>query len=89
MLGVLRMDIDSCIEKYIELAPEIFPVEGIISASGMGKALTVLSGQQRFKPAPFEAAIKKLIAYQLRGRSGEGENTALKFESAMEQKCRV
>lgn len=45
------MDIDSCIEKYIDISPEIFPVEGLISGSRLGKALTVLSGQQRFKTA--------------------------------------
>ena len=37
MLGTLRMDIDTCINEYIDMAPEIFPVENIVSGSTLGK----------------------------------------------------
>ena len=31
MLGKLRMDVDTCIEEYVAMAPQIFPVEGFIA----------------------------------------------------------
>jgi hypothetical protein len=30
MLGTFRMDIDTCIETYLEMAPKIFPKEGFL-----------------------------------------------------------
>ena len=45
MLGVLRMDIETCINAYLSMAREIFPVEGMVSKSFFGKAKKyVLSG---------------------------------------------
>lgn len=89
MLGVLRMDVDSCIEKYIDMAPKIFPVERMISGSRIARAFTALSGQQRFDPAPFEAIIKQLIADQLANRSQNGEDTTLRFEATNAKQCKV
>lgn len=39
------MDIETCINAYLSMAPEIFPVEGMVSGSIFGKAKKyVLSG---------------------------------------------
>ena len=48
MLGVLRMDIDQCIESYISMAPRIFPHEGFISGSRVGKLFKGIKGSARF-----------------------------------------
>ena len=62
MLGVLRMDVDTCIETYSSLARDIFPLEGWLSGSKLGRLKKAATGKQRFSPAPFEAAIKRLVA---------------------------
>lgn len=89
MLGVLQMDIDSCITKYIEMAPEIFPVEGTFFGSRLGKLTTAMQGKPRFNPASLELAIKSLVRHNLRIRSADGENTAMRFESLTSQSCKV
>ena len=89
MLGVLHMDIDSCIKEYLAMAPKIFPVEGIFSGSKLGKLVKVARGKQRFNPQPFEIIIKKLIADHLKTRSSDGENTTLRFEAFINQQCKV
>lgn len=40
MLGVLKMDIMSCIDAYLEIAPKIYPIEGIVSGSKFGRFTT-------------------------------------------------
>ena len=83
------MDIDSCITKYIEMAPKIFPVEGTFFGSRLGKLITAMQGKPRFKPAPLELAIKSLVSDNLRIGSADGENTAMRFESLPAQSCKV
>jgi hypothetical protein len=89
MLGVLQMDIDSCIKEYLAMAPKIFPVEGIFSGSKLGKILKIARGEQRFDPTAFEKIIKKLVVEQLKTRSSDGENTYLGFEASKNQPCKV
>lgn len=89
MLGVLQMDIDSCIKEYINMAPKIFPLEGIISGSKLGRLVKVAKGEQRFKPTPFETVIKELIRDRLQTRPSDGENTMLRFEAFSTQQCKV
>jgi hypothetical protein len=36
MLGTLRMDIDTCIDKYLNMALEIFLIKNILSGSQFG-----------------------------------------------------
>lgn len=62
MLGLLEMDVDTCIETYSSLARDIFPLEGWLSGSKLGRLKKAATGKQRFSPAPFEAAIKNLVA---------------------------
>jgi hypothetical protein len=92
MLGVLRMDVQTCIDKYIELASKIFPVENILARSRVGKTAKTLIDDTRFDPAPFEKAIKALISDYLRDRSDRGEHTLLRFEASRDTalpKCKV
>jgi hypothetical protein len=89
MLGVLQMDIDSCIKEYINMAPQIFPLEGMFSGSTLGKLVRVAKGEQRFNPTAFETIIKELIRDHLKIRSSDGENTTLRFEASSSQQCKV
>ena len=85
MLGTLRMDIQTCINEYLELAPDIFPVEGLVGGSKIAKFCTVTRGRQRFKAEPLELAIKRLVEKYLRERSLEGEETLFRFETSKHQ----
>ena len=53
MLGTLRMDIDTCINEYIDMAPEIFPVENIVSGSTLGKLVKVAKGESSVRSHAF------------------------------------
>lgn len=63
------MDIDTCIEEYLKMAPYIFPIENLISGSKFGKLFTVARGQQRFDPKPLEDAVKGLVVEDLGERA--------------------
>ena len=76
------MDIQTCIDEYLELAPKIFPVEGLIRESKVGKFVKVIRGRQCFKAKPLELAIKRLVKKHLGERSAEGEETLFRFEAS-------
>jgi hypothetical protein len=44
MLGTLRMDVDTCINGYLDMAPDICPVKGVISGSKFGRLMGVIGG---------------------------------------------
>jgi hypothetical protein len=77
MLGVLRVDVDTYIKEYLELCPEISPLEKALSGSKVGKIFKAVQRKSRFDPAPMELAIKRLIAKHVGTRSANGENTSL------------
>ena len=86
------MDIETCIEEYLKLAPEIFPVKDLIRGSKVGKFLKVVRGRQRFKAEPLDLAIKRLVKQHLGERSTEGEETLFRFEASKlkeDQSCNV
>jgi hypothetical protein len=92
MLGTLRMDINTCINEYIDMAPEIFPVENIVSGSKLGKLLKVVKGNHRFDPTSLEMAVKRLIQKHLGPKATEGEDTLFKFDASRDQampQCKV
>lgn len=92
MLGILRMDIDTCIDTYLDMAPEIFPLEGRLSGSSLGRMAKIITNHQRFNPIPLENAIKKIVVDQLKERAIDGENTLMNFEVAPPgsfQPCKV
>ena len=91
MLGTLRMDIETCIDEYLNMVPEIFPVEDRMGGSAMGKLLKVVRGRQRFDPKPLEAAVKRLVKRHS-GDSCADEDKPLRFEASNiseHQKCNV
>jgi hypothetical protein len=82
MLGILRMDVDSCIKQYCKLGPIIFPLEDRISGSKFGKILKMAAGKDRFNPKPFEKELKRLLQENLIGRSSHGGDTRMRFETS-------
>jgi hypothetical protein len=82
MLGTLRMDIETCINEYINMAPEIFPVENIVSGSTLGKLMKVAQGKHRFDPTPLEMRVKRLVQNHLGPKAADGEDTLFKFEAS-------
>ncbi|MCJ1247305.1 hypothetical protein MMC30_004519 [Trapelia coarctata] len=66
MLGVLRMDVDTCISKYLEMAPQIFPTEGFVSGSKMGKLWKGIKGEARFDAGKLESYVKNLVKDHLK-----------------------
>ncbi|KAI9672992.1 MAG: hypothetical protein M1817_003156 [Caeruleum heppii] len=92
MLGTLRMDIDTCIDEYIQLSPQIFPVESSVSANSFIKGFRQASGQPRFEAEPLERAIKRLVVKYLGDEATEGEDTLLRFEASRDRsspKCKT
>ncbi len=76
------MDIQTCIDEYLRLAPEIFPVEGLVGGSRVGRFFKILRGRQRFQAEPLELATKRLVKKYLGERSTEGEETLFRFEAS-------
>ena len=87
MLGPLRMDVNSCIQSYLKLAPRIFPLEGPVAKWSWSKNLKVVGGISRFNADGMEAALKELIVERLGDRAPNGEDTVLCFES--DPPCKV
>lgn len=61
MLGKLKMDVDTCITKYLELAPQIFPARGFISGSKVGKLFKGIQGTPKFDATALERFVKALV----------------------------
>lgn len=92
MLGLLRMDINSCISEYLKLAPVIFPLENSALSSKPYLLIKASLGWHRFDPLPFERAVQELVRAYVGEVSGEGCNTPMKFQlrqSGMSGDCRV
>ncbi|KAL3422240.1 kinesin light chain [Phlyctema vagabunda] len=95
MLGTLRMDVDSCIKEYLAMAPNIFPIETLISGNKFSKFLKGAKGKARFDSKPMEQAIKNLVQTRLRalGEDSEDvENTHFRFKAYGDQQsptCKV
>lgn len=62
MLGTFRMDIDTCIQTYLDMAPKIFPKEGFLSGSRTGKFFKGARGIARFDPGPLESIVRDLTS---------------------------
>jgi hypothetical protein len=86
------MDVDTCIKEYIDMAPEIFPLENIVSGSKLGKLVKVATGKHRFDPKPLETAVKRLVQRHLGPKALGGEDVLFKFEASRDQtmpQCKV
>ena len=66
MIGVLQLDIDTCISQYLAMAPQIFPKEGFIPGSKIGKILKGVGGKARFDAGKLEKIIKELVTSTLK-----------------------
>ena len=76
------MDIETCIHKYLDIAPDIFLVEDTISGSAVGKLLTVARGRQQFDLRPLESAIKRLVMKYLGDQATASKNTLFRFQTS-------
>lgn len=65
MLGTLEMDVDTCIQRYLEMAPLIFPKEGFLPGNKLGKLFKGVVGSPRFPSEPLEKAIRELVGAEL------------------------
>jgi hypothetical protein len=81
MLGILQMDVQTCIDEYVRLAPRIFPLESSASKMSIIKVSKMILGKTRFDPRPLKQEMKGLIGKHLENRSTAGENTTMKFEA--------
>jgi patatin-like phospholipase/acyl hydrolase len=61
MLGTLRMNVDECIDGYLELAPKIFRKEGFLSDNKLSKFFKGVRGTARFDATALEEEVKKLV----------------------------
>ena len=64
MLGVLCMDLDECINKYLDLAPKVFPRD-FLSSSGLVKIVKGVRGKARFNATSLESAVKEMVTEKL------------------------
>lgn len=82
------MDIDTCISKYLSMAPKIFPEEGFVSGSKLGKLFKGVRGKARFDAINLEKMVKEMVS----GTSGTlGEDALLESETPKEisSQCRT
>lgn len=88
MLGPLRMDLDSCIERYRELGQQLFPRESCFTRR-LRKRKTSLIGTAKFDGKKLESWVKNVIGAS---QNAEGPESRLDFEFRRHNdipKCRV
>lgn len=56
------MDIDTCISKYLSMAPTVFPEEGFISGSKVGRIFKGVRGKARLDAKSFENVVKEMVS---------------------------
>ena len=61
MLGILEMDVETCITQYLAMAPLIFPEESLVSGSKFGKFVKGFQGKPRYNAERLETIIKGLV----------------------------
>lgn len=90
MLGSLRMDVDTCISKYLSMAPKIFPEEGFISSSKLGKLFKGVRGKARFEAENLENAVKDMVSGAFESQE-QGEDVLFQNEQSEQdpQQCRT
>jgi hypothetical protein len=82
------MDVQTCIDEYIKLAPKIFPLEGFVSRKSFVKASKLLLGRYRFNPLPLEQEIRSLVRLSLNDSQSDGRGVHMRPASGSD-KCRV
>lgn len=80
MLGPLRMNIQDCIDEYLEMATKVFPPEHRIKRTKLAVFCGLVRGKERFDAQPLENFLQDLINRNVGERLGDGKNTTLRFE---------
>jgi hypothetical protein len=65
MLGVLEMDVETCIDKYIKLSREVFPEDNMVSRLKLVQWMQVTSGSDRFDHKKLERVIKDIVSSRM------------------------
>ena len=81
-----------CINSYLDMAPNIFPVEGIMSQNKFGKLIKGAIGTPRFDPSELEKAVKEIVVKHLKENPVAGEDTPFDFAAALgsgQLECKV
>ena len=79
------MNIQTCIDEYLKMAPDIFLVKGLFQGSKIRQFFTIARGRQRFKAKPLELIIKRLVKKHLGDRCIKGEETPFRFKATEHQ----
>lgn len=86
------MDLDTCIKEYLDMAPQIFPVENTFRRTTVGRMFKLARGAERFDPQPLESAVKRLVKKYLGDKATAGEDTPFRFRPSNiseQDDCRV
>ena len=86
------MDVDTCINAYLDMAPKIFPIEGILSQNKFAKLIKGAIGIPRFDPSELEKSVKRLVVDHLKENVVAGEETPFDFAAATgngQPECKV
>jgi patatin-like phospholipase/acyl hydrolase len=90
MLGPLRMSVEDCRKTYLDMAPQVFPIESRIKRSTVAKLCGLARGKARFNARPLETFLKNTISEHVVGRSQAGANTNLRFEAGKKSpRCKI
>jgi hypothetical protein len=88
MLGILKMDINKCIEEYVRLCPVIFPIKKKrAKRSTLGHICDIILSKPfkfQYDPQPLEIEVKKLVDEKL----GTGVDTLMRSENK-DERCKV
>jgi hypothetical protein len=76
------MDIETCIQIYLDLVKKVFPTEGAVSRSKLGILGNLVRGNNRFDEKPLESALKELISEHVGVGAANGEDTPFRFEAS-------
>ena len=88
MLGTFQMDVDTCIQKYLVMAPEIFPEEGLVSKSKPSLLFKGATGMARFDPKPLERNVKDLTSAKFKEAGSQAVFDVAK-SSVDQRSCKV
>ena len=82
MLGTLQIDINFCINEYLNMVPDIFPVKSMVSGNKVSKLMKVVRGKQLFDSNPLKEVVKGLVQKHLANKATRGEDTLLRFKAS-------
>lgn len=69
MLGRLKMDVTTCIDKYLQLASSVF-IPKRDRANLIGRLADLMNIKEEFSAKTLEDAVKEIVALQLGDQNG-------------------